>query len=314
MYVTSPNKDPTYYSLKLLRVCGLHPDSRSKLLYVYFCVNYSCFMVILTLAITGVATTYDTNIFEAIENLQTVFLYIHLLGKYPNMFFKKHKLAYLLQQRSKFWSVEKFSGDIRKECDAILTTTTKFVRYFIVITFLVIMNFFLQPILTGDLPVRFKLLAHKFENLTIENKAGFEKEVKKIVDHQNFLMEYCQEINHYTNAIFLNQVIVSTAIICMQLFIVSQKEFLLPNKLKCLGYCLMEIVETVIYCFNAELLSEASENVGNAAYNSKWYDTNVSELRKSIVLVISRSQKRIVFSGFGLVLINLKTFTQDLTH
>ena len=151
------------------------------------------------------------------------------MGKYPNIFFKKHKL---LQQRTKFWSVEKFSGDIRKECDEILTTTTKFVRYFIVITFLVVMNFFLQPILTGDLPVRvyvpkgwfhyinltywylipiiigstygsdlifcsvcipivvqFKLLAHKFENLTIENKAGFEKEVKKIVDHQNFLME-----------------------------------------------------------------------------------------------------------------------------
>ncbi|KAJ3620418.1 hypothetical protein MTP99_004366 [Tenebrio molitor] len=350
-----PTNDPTYYSLKLLKVCGLHPDSRSKLLNIYFCVNYFFFLCILTLASIGVVTTVQNNVFEAIENLQTVFLYIHLLGKYPNLFFKKPILSHLLEQRCNFWQVEDFPDEVRQECQRILTTTTNFVRYFIVVTFLVIMNFFLQPILTGDLPVRvyvpkgwfhvinltywylipviigsiygsdlifcsicvpvivqFKLLKYKFENWSFgdASKKEFQEELRVLVDHQNFLVEYCKEINGYTNAIFLNQVIVSTAIICMQLFIVSQKEFLLPNKLKCLGYCSMEVIETAIYCFNAEVLSEASESIGDAVYNSPWYDTSVLEVRKTVTLVIAKSQKKIVFSGFGLVWINLKTFTQ----
>ncbi|XP_015836251.1 putative odorant receptor 85d isoform X1 [Tribolium castaneum] len=348
--------DPSYYSLKLLKVCGLHPNSNNKLLNVYFVVNYSCFLAILTLAIIGISKTYDSNVFEAIENLQTVFLYIHvsnrffftldcffqLLGKYPTLFFKKKTLKELLERQKQFWPIDNVEPKLAKKFDQILTNTTKFIRYFIIVTFLVIMNFFLQPILTGDLPVRvyvpsgwfhyinsvywylipviigsiygsdlifcslcvpviiqFQLLAHKFEKFKPQ-------QLKKLVDYHNFLIKYCNDLNKYIEPIFLNQVIVATAIICMQLFIVSQKEFLLPNKLKCLGYCFGEVIETAIYCFNAEMISDAAEKVGIAVYNSQWYKVP----RKSVVLVIAKTQKKVVFNGLGLVAINLKTFTQ----
>jgi hypothetical protein len=92
-----------------------------------------------------------------------------------------------------------------------------------------------------------------------------------------------------------------------------------------MGYCFMEIIETAIYCFNAELVSDAvrvpswsgllfslfqSEDVGIAAYNSLWYDSDDSDVRNAIGLIIARAQNRIVFSGYGFVWINLKTFTQ----
>lgn len=166
-------------------------------------------------------------------------LKFQLLGKYPTLFLKKPALQNLLNRRSHFWQLKYFDKNLQNECEEILVTTTKFVRYFIIVTFLVIMNFFLQPILTGDLPVRvyvphgwfhyinlmywylipviigsiygsdlifcsicvpliiqFKLLAHKFENIKLEKmgERKFRKELKKMVDHQNFLIELRREI------------------------------------------------------------------------------------------------------------------------
>ncbi|XP_044261238.1 odorant receptor 85b-like [Tribolium madens] len=166
--------------------------------------------------------------------------------------------------------------------------------------------------------VQFRLLARKIQNWKIENtkisdqksRKTFKKNLKELVDHQNFLFEYCNEMNRFNNGIFLNQFLLSVGIICVQLYVVSQKGFKLPNKIKCFGYCFMEIIETAIYCFNAELISDASEDVGNAAYDSLWYESDDPEVRHAITLIIARCQNRIVFSGFGFVWINLKTFTQ----
>ncbi|RZC34110.1 7tm 6 domain containing protein, partial [Asbolus verrucosus] len=308
------------------------------------------------LAITGVGASYKDNVFLAIEDLQTVFLYVHIVGKYTNLYFKKSTLSLLLNQKSRFWKPEDFDEDIRKQCERMLTITSNFVFYFIIITILVVLNFFLQPILTGALPVsvyvpsgwfhyinlilwclvpcivssiygsdvlfcsicvhliiQFELLAYKFGNQKLQildNKQKFKQELKEMVDHQNFLTEYCKQFNRYSSTVLLNQVLMSTAIICMQLFVVSQKEFFLSNKLKCLAYCVVDVVETAVYCFNTEMLTDAAEKVGDAAYNSPWYEIRLLETRKDLNLVMARAQNRIVFSGCGLVWINLKTFTQ----
>nr|XP_015836256.1 PREDICTED: uncharacterized protein LOC107398048 isoform X3 [Tribolium castaneum] len=86
-------------------------------------------------------------------------------------------------------------------------------------------------------------------------------------------------------------------------------EFGLLNKIKCLTYFIMQIIETGIYCFTAQLISESSENVGNAVYKAPWYDFNCGT-RRDIALVIVRSQKKVVFNGLGLVWIKMETFTK----
>lgn len=157
-----------------------------------------------------------------------------MLGKYYNLYWKKNQLAELLKLRENFWSLESFPNPIRGKCEATLRRTSKFVRNFIIITTLVILNFFVQPILTGDLPVsvycpkgwfhfinltywyllpvivgniygsdvvfcsicvpvtvQFRLLCSKFKNWNFDTKQKnkFQKELKKMVDHQNFLLE-----------------------------------------------------------------------------------------------------------------------------
>lgn len=79
--------------------------------------------------------------------------------------------------------------------------------------------------------VQFKLLAHKIESWRIEktqttqiqSQKEFKDNLKSLVDHQNFLFEYCNKVNKFNNAIFLNQFLLSVGIICVQLFVVSQK-------------------------------------------------------------------------------------------
>lgn len=79
--------------------------------------------------------------------------------------------------------------------------------------------------------VQFRLLAHKIAQWNVEktqmadkdSREKFKKNLQELVDHQNFLFEYCNEVNRFNNGIFLNQFLLSVGIICVQLFVVSQK-------------------------------------------------------------------------------------------
>ncbi|XP_044260959.1 odorant receptor 4-like [Tribolium madens] len=158
--------------------------------------------------------------------------------------------------------------------------------------------------------IQFKLLAHKFETIDLKkNSKQVRQEFQKLVNYHNFLINYCQIINKMSSEIFLTQYLVAIATSCLQLFITSQPEFDFLNKIKCLSYFIMQIIETGIYCFTAQLISDSAENVGNAVYKSAWYDCNPST-RKNIALVLVRSQKKFAFNGLGLVWIKMETFTK----
>lgn len=48
-------------------------------------------------------------------------------------------------------------------------------------------------------------------------------------------------------------------------------------------------------------------NIENSLYDSNWYEIDV-DIRKYIILIISRAQKPIFFTGFGIVYCSLEVF------
>ncbi|XP_068909763.1 uncharacterized protein [Tenebrio molitor] len=48
--------------------------------------------------------------------------------------------------------------------------------------------------------------------------------------------------------------------------------------------------------------------VADAIYTSQWYEMNNNEFRKCLVVILIKAQKAIIFSGYGIVYINLQTF------
>jgi hypothetical protein len=59
-----------------------------------------------------------------------------------------------------------------------------------------------------------------------------------------------------------------------------------------------------------------ARDVGDAVYESNWYELPVTEFKKCLTMVMVKSQKIVIFSGYGIVWINLRTFllASLLTH
>ncbi|XP_012061506.1 PREDICTED: odorant receptor 47a-like [Atta cephalotes] len=67
-------------------------------------------------------------------------------------------------------------------------------------------------------------------------------------------------------------------------------------------------LEAFIYCFCGEYLSAKSKMIGNAMYNSLWYDFPAKEGR-IILFLILRSQKRLTITSGKVVDLSLERFT-----
>ncbi|XP_032669889.1 odorant receptor 4-like [Odontomachus brunneus] len=66
--------------------------------------------------------------------------------------------------------------------------------------------------------------------------------------------------------------------------------------------------EVFIYCFAGEYLSAKSKKIGNAAYDSLWYNTSIKNSR-TILFVILRAQKRLTITSGKIVDLSLERFT-----
>lgn len=60
-------------------------------------------------------------------------------------------------------------------------------------------------------------------------------------------------------------------------------------------------------CYFASIVGERMASIGDMAYESVWYDYSV-QLRKNIILIVTRSRKVAHFTGLGLVICTVEVF------
>lgn len=63
-----------------------------------------------------------------------------------------------------------------------------------------------------------------------------------------------------------------------------------------------------IYCFFGKVATESCEKISQCLYESNWINLPV-ELQKYLLLMISNTQQPLYYDGFGIVVLNLQTFT-----
>ncbi|XP_063924645.1 uncharacterized protein LOC135138598 [Zophobas morio] len=336
-----------YYPEIMLSYAGLHPYFRSKLLMFYnHYVNCSFFTFLLLLAIVEVALWCNRDTLQAIEGLSSVLFMLYTFCRYIISYYNKPILEHLLQNQSKFWGIANLQGSIREECEYIFQNTSNFIRYYKNYAVILAAVFYIQPFIFHELQmkiyvpegwfyflyavywymtpplfvsvygvtslfcalsvpavIQFKLLAHRFETLQTPEK------LKDLVDYHNFLIKYCSKINTYFSATLLFEFFITVSVCCILIFI-CVNDYPFVDKVKYIGFIVSQFLDTAIYCYTAELVTEASEKVSNIFYNQIWYNFEESSISKQVIFVISRAQKKILFSGYGIVWINMMTFTQ----
>ncbi|XP_067205422.1 uncharacterized protein [Linepithema humile] len=136
-----------------------------------------------------------------------------------------------------------------------------------------------------------------------------------ITKHQRIIM-FSENIENLYTYITLILFVSDTLIICCLGFIIVTSigtpdgpPILVRSAL---FYVVMNL-ETFIYCFAGEYLSAKSKMIGDAAYDSFWYDVTLKKNR-IVLLVILRSQKRLSITIGKIMDLSLERFTSVRFH
>ncbi|XP_017773374.1 PREDICTED: odorant receptor 22c-like [Nicrophorus vespilloides] len=139
------------------------------------------------------------------------------------------------------------------------------------------------------------------------NEAKIAANLKNCIKHHIFLLEYTTFFSETFKSALLLQYLLSTYSICIQLFILTERNTIPAVATSCF-YMICVSIQLALYCFPADDLSEVASEVSNFIYSTKWYN-NSNHLQKYIPTIICRSQKAPYFTAGGMIFINKAAFT-----
>lgn len=70
-------------------------------------------------------------------------------------------------------------------------------------------------------------------------------------------------------------------------------------------YCVLTLF---LYCYVGKLATESYQGISDALFEANWADLPV-EFQKYFLIMIGNSQKPLYYHGFGVIILNLDTFT-----
>lgn len=108
--------------------------------------------------------------------------------------------------------------------------------------------------------------------------------------------------------------VVSVAFLASAMFGVENelKEGITPSIFFYIGCFNYGLSWSYLLCYSATSTTLDVANVGNVVYNSRWYEFPLT-VRKSIILILIRSQSPVYFTGFKLIRCTLESFMQVRT-
>jgi gustatory receptor len=155
------------------------------------------------------------------------------------------------------------------------------------------------------LALEFEIVGENLKNAINENKIS---NMWKFVDKHQELIDINEDIKSLFSIIFFYTFLQAAVSISSCGFLL----FTAPNiadLIFSIAYTACSLSQVFLYCFFGEKLISSSQNVGNNILNSNWYDLEDVGIKKSLILIVMRSQKACVLSGFGFVSLTIETFS-----
>nr|QLI62077.1 odorant receptor 34 [Streltzoviella insularis] len=131
-----------------------------------------------------------------------------------------------------------------------------------------------------------------------------------VIRHQKLIM-LCERLdNSFNKMIFINLLII-TITICFIGFIIkfTRHPLDMVNFFVAAVACIVSIFQL---CYYGEMLSRASVEIADSAYESLWYKCNTSH-QKALMFIISRAQKPCSLTSLKYAPITLNTFTKVMS-
>nr|AVH87279.1 odorant receptor 38 [Holotrichia parallela] len=133
------------------------------------------------------------------------------------------------------------------------------------------------------------------------------KEMNKIVDHLQVLLDICIRLEEIYSYVILAQVMISLIVFCTCIFLVSLLPMFSLNFAAEMIYMIAIECQLLIYCVFGNKVTLSSSNIPNSIYNGDWYSSNIS-FKRSMLITMSRMQRPIYFTIGKFTPLTLSTF------
>ncbi|XP_071642913.1 odorant receptor 13a-like isoform X2 [Temnothorax longispinosus] len=135
--------------------------------------------------------------------------------------------------------------------------------------------------------------------------------ITKIIRKHQSIINLSEKIENLYSYIVLLQFTSNTVIICSLGFLIVTAigtPDATEKIVKSLLFYFNTNLEAFIFCFAGEYLSNKSKAIGNAAYNSAWYDMKAKDSRV-LLFTILRSQRQLQLTAGKMAVLSLEYFT-----
>ncbi|XP_022829617.1 odorant receptor 4-like [Spodoptera litura] len=167
--------------------------------------------------------------------------------------------------------------------------------------------------------IQFLKLQHDMETMVKEGsrdreestKNTFKADLVDIVNKHRELMRCVDLLETIFSKSTLLNVMTSSLIICaagFNLMAIKNLALMAPFT----SFLTFGFSQIFFHCYYGDYIMRSSMGVGDAVYNSRWYETGAAE-RKYLLIVLLRSQKPCRLTAYGFTDINLRAYTRILS-
>ncbi|KAF3054406.1 Odorant receptor 090 [Nylanderia fulva] len=135
--------------------------------------------------------------------------------------------------------------------------------------------------------------------------------ITKIIQKHQKIISFSEKIENLYSYIALLHFASNTIMICSLAFLIVTtigSPDATEQIIRSLLFYAVTNLEAFIFCFAGEYLSNKSTAIGNAAYNSDWYDMKSTDSR-TLLFIIVRSQRKLRFTVGKMMDLSLECFT-----
>ncbi|XP_045446827.1 odorant receptor 49b-like [Melitaea cinxia] len=181
-------------------------------------------------------------------------------------------------------------------------------------------HYYLMDMIFFDFEVLFNDLKESVVHLSrdhpdrIHVQLILNKRISRIVKWHNLVFKTIDAVSSVYGPPLVYQVMFSSICICLIAYQVAESlddgKFHVLFAMLCIATC----IQLWIPCYLGTLIRNKALSVGDAAWNSGWYETPLGRLvRQSIIIIIMRSQKPVSIKFTGLPNVELETFSSVIS-
>ncbi|THK32893.1 odorant receptor 67a [Diachasma alloeum] len=137
------------------------------------------------------------------------------------------------------------------------------------------------------------------------------KLVSNCVEHHLKILKFAELSNSIFTSTIFTQFGISSLVICVSVYDLSKAAPFSPYFVEVILYLMSMMLEIYLFCFYGHNVTVESSRIGSDIYDLDWVSLKIP-VQKSLLIIMTRSMKPLIFTSGHVVVLSLASFTSLL--